>query len=167
VNRKKWPKTKLSDLVARRWQVELNLDDLKTTLQMDVLSCRKPAMIHRELEMHLIAYNLNRAIMLEASVSCHAPLYRLSFKGTLDTVQEFSKSLARIPFSQTKKRQAIYKEMLATIAADLVPERPGRREPRCLKRRPKAYPFMTKPRRRMKPKFLYFGMENWVVKCSF
>lgn len=150
VNRKKWPKTKLSDLLARRWQVELNLDDLKTTLQMDVLSCRKPAMIHRELETHLIAYNLNRAIMLEASVSCHAPLYRLSFKGTLDTVQEFSKSLVRVPFSQTKKRQAIYKEMLATIAADLVPERPGRREPRCLKRRPKAYPFMTKPRRRMK-----------------
>jgi hypothetical protein len=51
------------------------------------LSCRKPAMIHRELEMHLIAYNLNRAIMLEASLSCHAPLYRLSFKGTLDTVR--------------------------------------------------------------------------------
>ena len=150
VNRKQWSPAKLGELLHRRWQVELNLDDLKTTQQMDVLSCRKPAMIHRELEMHLIAYNLNRALMLEASVSCHAPLYRLSFKGTLDTVQEFSKSLARVPFSQKKKRQAIYQEMLATIAADLIPERPGRREPRCVKRRPKAYPFMTKPRRHMK-----------------
>lgn len=149
LDHKKWPKAKLGELLSRRWQVELNLDDLKTTLQMDVLSCRKPAMIHRELEMHLIAYNLNRALMLEASVSCHAPLYRLSFKGTLDTVQEFSKSMVRIPYSQKKKRQTIYMEMLSTIAADLVPKRPGRREPRCLKRRPKAYPFMTKPRRRM------------------
>jgi hypothetical protein len=150
LDHKKWPKAKLGELLKHRWQVELNLDDLKTTLQMDVLSCRKPAMIHRELEMHLIAYNLNRAIMLEASVSCHAPLYRLSFKGTLDTVQEFSKSMVRVAYSQKKKRQAIYMEMLSTIAADLVPERPGRREPRCLKRRSKPYPFMTKPRRRMK-----------------
>lgn len=147
---KQWPKAKVAELLCCRWQVELNLDDIKTSLQMDVLSCRKPSMIHRELEMHLISYNLIRAIMLEASVSCHAPLYRLSFKGTLDTVQEFSKSMAGLPDSQKKKRQAIYQEMLATIAADLVPDRPGRREPRCLKRRPKAYPFMTKPRRRMK-----------------
>ena len=146
---KKWSKAKLTELLSRRWQVELNLDDIKTTLQMDVLSCRKPAMIHRELELHLISYNLIRAIMLEASVICHAPLYRLSFKGTLDTVEEFSHRLSCMPFSQKKKRQTIYLEMLAIIAVDLVPDRPGRREPRCLKRRPKAYPFMTKPRRQM------------------
>ena len=149
LDHKKWSKAKLTELLSRRWQVELNLDDIKTTLQMDVLSCRKPAMIHRELELHLISYNLIRAIMLEASVICHAPLYRLSFKGTLDTVEEFSHRLACMPFSQKKKRQTIYLEMLAIIAADLVPDRPGRREPRCLKRRPKAYPFMTKPRRQM------------------
>ena len=145
-----WSKARLAELLRRRWQVELNLDDLKTTLQMDVLSCRKPAMIHRELELHLIAYNLTRAFMLEASVSCQVPLYRLSFKGTLDTVEVFSQSLARVPRSHPSKRSAIYREMLATIADDLVPDRPGRREPRCLKRRPKAYPFMTKPRRKMK-----------------
>ena len=150
LDRKKWSKAKLAELLRRRWQVELNLDGIKTSLQMDVLSCLTPAMIHRELEMHLIAYNLVRAIMLEASVSCHAPLYRLSFKGSLDTMQEFSKSMARVPRSHSQKRQAIYQEMLATIARDLVPDRPGRREPRCLKRRPKAYPFMTKPRRKMK-----------------
>jgi hypothetical protein len=147
---KKWSKAKLAQLLRRRWQVELNLDDLKTTLQMDVLSCRKPAMIHRELEMHLIAYNLTRAVMLEASVCCQVPLLRLSFKGSLDAVESFSKSLAQIPRSHGRKRQVIYLDMLSTIAADLVPERPGRREPRCLKRRQKAYPHMTKPRRLMK-----------------
>ena len=147
---KKWPRARLAELLRRRWQVELNFDDLKTTLQLDTLSCLTPAMSHRELEMHLIGYNLIRAIMLEASVRCQAPLDRLSFKGTLDTVREFSVSLARVPCSQRQKRQAIYQEMLATIAKDLVPQRPGRREPRCQKRRPKAYPFMTKPRRKMK-----------------
>ena len=147
---KQWSKAALAQLIGRRWQVELNLDDLKTTLQMDVLSCRKPAMIHRELEMHLISYNLTRALILEAAVSCHAPLYRLSFKGTLDTMRSFSVSLVRVPRSQKKKRAAIYQAMLATIAADRVPDRPGRREPRCLKRRPKPYPFMTKPRHIMK-----------------
>lgn len=147
---KQWPKAKLAQLLRRRWQVELNLDDIKTTLQMDVLSCHTPAMIHRELELHLISYNLVRAIMLEASVTCNAPLYRLSFKGTLDTVVEFSRRLACMPLSQKKKRQTLYQEMLGIIAADLVPERPGRREPRCVKRRPKAYPSMTKPRHQMK-----------------
>ena len=146
---KKWPKAKLAQLLRRRWQVELNLDDIKTTLQMDMLSCRKPAMIHRELELHLISYNLVRAIMLEASVTCQAPLCRLSFKGTLETVEEFSHRLAGMPLSQKKKRQTIYQNMLAIIATDLLPERPGRREPRCVKRRPKAYPFMTKPRHKM------------------
>ena len=147
---KEWPKARLAELLRRRWQVELNLDDLKTTLQMDVLSCRKPSMIHRELELHLIAYNLTRAVMLEASVSCHVPLYRLSFKGSLDTIEVFSQSLAQVPRSHRCKRSAIYREMLSTIADDLVPRRPGRREPRCLKRRQKAYPRMTKPRRLMK-----------------
>ena len=147
---KQWSRLALAGLLRRRWQVELNFDDLKTTLQMDSLSCRTPAMIHRELEMHLIGYNLTRALMLEASVTCQVPLLRLSFKGTLDTVREFSLSLVRVPLSHRQKRQAIYQEMLATIAKDVLPERPGRREPRCLKRRPKAYPFMTKPRRKMK-----------------
>ena len=147
---KKWSKARLAALLARRWQVELNLDDLKTSLQMDVLSCLSPAMIQRELQLHLIAFNLVRALMLEASVSCHAPLDRLSFKGTLDRMEEFSQSMARVPRSHHQKRLVLYQEMLAAIAEDLVPLRPGRREPRCLKRRPKAYPFMTKPRRKMK-----------------
>jgi transposase len=147
---KQWSRKRLAELLRRRWQVELNFDDLKTTLQMDRLSCLKPSMIHRELEMHLIGYNLTRALMLEAAISCQAPLYRLSFKGTLDTVREFRVSMVRIPAAQKQKRRAIYREMLATIAKDLVPDRPGRREPRCQKARPKAYPFMTKPRCKMK-----------------
>ena len=146
----RWPKELLLLIYRQRWNVELFLDDIKTTLQMDMLSCRTPAMVLKELEMHLLAYNLTRSIMQQAAMTCHVPLARLSFKGTLDTMRQFSQAIARIPIRQRHKRQALYAHMLSTIAMDLVPLRPGRREPRCRKRRPKAFPFMTKPRRQMK-----------------
>ena len=144
-----WPKALIVLIYRHRWKVELSFDDIKTTLQMDMLSCRTPAMVRKELEMHMVAYNLTRSIMQEAALTCHVPLPRISFKGTLDTMRQYSHTLARIPVRQRRKRQALYADMLSTIAKDLLPERPGRREPRCLKRRPKAFPFMTKPRHLM------------------
>jgi len=145
-----WPKALLLLVYLYRWKVELCLDDIKTTLQMDLLSCKTPALAHKELEMHLIAYNLTRTLMQEAALTCHVPLSQMSFKGTLDTMRQFSQTMARVPKSHHHIRRQIYVEMLAAIAKDQVPDRPGRREPRCLKRRPKAYPFLTKPRHLMK-----------------
>jgi hypothetical protein len=144
-----WPLKVLATLYGRRWKIELYLDDIKTTLHMDMLSCRTPTMIHKELEMHLIAYNLIRSIMGEAASACHAPLDRLSFKGTLDTARQYSHVIAQIPVSSRKRRQQLYADMLAVIAQDQVPERPDRFEPRCQKRRPKNYPFMNRPRRQL------------------
>ena len=145
-----WSVKVLASLYARRWNIELYFDDIKTTLHLEMLSCRSPAMIHKELEMHLIAYNLIRSLMAEAASLCHAPLDRLSFKGTLDTARQYSQTIAQIPASYRKLRQQIYADMLAVIAEDQVPERPDRFEPRCHKRRPKAYPFMTRPRRELR-----------------
>jgi hypothetical protein len=145
-----WPKELLLLIYRHRWNVELCFDDIKTTLQLDLLSCRTPDMIQKELEMHLVAYNLTRAIMQEAALTCHVPLARISFKGTLDTMRQYGQALARLPTRQRKKRRSLYAQMLEIIAKDLLPDRPGRREPRCLKRRPKAFPLMTKPRRQMK-----------------
>jgi hypothetical protein len=145
-----WPLELLAALYARRWKIELYFDDIKTTLHLDMLSCLSPAMIHKELEMHLLAYNLIRSIMAEAASVCHAPLDRLSFKGTLDTARQYSDIIAQIPVSNRKLRQRLYADMLAVIAQDQVPERPDRFEPRCQKRRPKRYPFMTRPRHQLK-----------------
>ena len=142
-----WPVERLAALYARRWQIELYFDDLKTTLHMDMLSCRTPAMIRKELELHLIAYNLIRSLQGEAAVCCHVPLARLSFKGCLDTATRYSQVIAQIPVSHRKRRRALYANMLAVMAADPVPARPGRFEPRCRKRRPKPFPLMTLPRR--------------------
>jgi hypothetical protein len=145
-----WPVQLLAALYGRRWQIELFLRDIKTTLHMDMLSCLTPEMVHKELEMRLIAYNLIRAFMGEAALTCHVPVQRLSFKGTLDTVGEYARAIAQIPVSYRRRRKTLYAEMLATIAADPVPLRPGRFEPRCQKHRPKNYPFMTRPRRELR-----------------
>ena len=147
---KEWPLWLLAALYARRWKIELYWDDIKTTLQMDMLSCRTPAMVHKELQMHFIAYNLIRSLMAHAALQCHAPLDRISFEGTLDAAHHYSLAIDKIPLRQRHRRRRLYLALLATIAADLVPERPDRREPRCQKRRPKAYPFMTRPRHLMK-----------------
>ncbi len=145
-----WPLEVLAALYGRRWKIELYLDDIKTTLHMEMLSCLTPAMIHKELEMHLIAYNFIRSLMAEAASVCQAPLDRLSFKGTLDTARQYSHVIAQIPASNRKLRHQLYAAMLAIIAQDQVPERPDRFEPRCQKRRPKNYPFMNRPRRQLK-----------------
>jgi len=131
----RWPVERLAALYARRWQIELYFDDLKTTLHLDL---------------HLIAYNLIRSLQGEAAVGCHVPLERLSFKGCLDTACRYSQAIAQLPASHRQRRRALYAHMLAVMAADQVPERPGRFEPRCRKRRPKRYPLMTQPRRVLK-----------------
>lgn len=148
-NPKLWPVKLLAALYRRRWNIELYWDDIKTALQMDMLSCKTPAMAHKEIQRHLIAYNLIRAIMAEAALTAHVPLERVSFTGTRDAAYHYSQAIARIPARQQKQRRRLYAQMLTTIASDPVPERPNRREPRCQKRRPKAYPFMTRPRHLM------------------
>ncbi len=111
---KLWPAQLLADLYARRWKIELYWDDIKTTLQLDMLSCRTPAMVQKELQMHFIAYNLIRSLMCEAALVTHVPLDRISFKGTMDAAHEYSLAMERIPARQRHRRRTLYLEMIAT-----------------------------------------------------
>ena len=98
-----WPVQLLAALYHRRWKIELYWDDIKTALQMDMLSCKTPAMVHKEIQMHpAIAYNLIRALMCEAASSAHVPLERVSFTGTRDAAYHYSQAIARIPANQDK-----------------------------------------------------------------
>ncbi len=85
-----FPAEAFADLYRRRWQAELFLRHIKTTMGMDLLRCKSPAMVHKELTMHLIAYNLVRLTMLEAASARAMPPERISFKGTLATLREWS-----------------------------------------------------------------------------
>jgi Transposase DDE domain len=138
----------LAELYFRRWGVELHFRQIKIFLGMDVLRCLSPAMVRKELLMHLVAYNLIRALMQRASLIYHVPLGRLSFKGTLDSLHHFADALHATRAKPTRQRH-LFDALLITIAADRVPLRPNRSEPRAKKRRPKNYHLLTKPRHSM------------------
>jgi hypothetical protein len=141
---KKYPAQEIARLYLRRWEVELFFRDIKTMMKMEHLRCKTPAMVEREFLMHLIAYNLIRTVMWEAARRHGAPLDRISFKGAVDSVRQYSAAISR---ARTQKKAAqLVQELLATLAQDLVPPRPNRREPRAVKRRPKPYSLLTKPR---------------------
>lgn len=140
-----YPASDISDLYLKRWKVELFFRDLKTTMGMDILRCQTPPMVENELWMHVIAYNLVRAVMSEAAMAHGVPGDRISFKGTVSTLRQWATALA-IQGPSKKHRLALYAWMLAYIARDMLPYRPGRSEPRARKRRPKAYQLLNKPR---------------------
>jgi hypothetical protein len=148
VDARRYPAEELALLYARRWQIELWFRDIKTSMGMEVLRCQSPEMIHKELEMFFIAYNLIRCLMIEASRNCQVELQRLSFKGTVDTVRQFSAAIGQA--RSRKKQKRLIDKLFEAIAGDLVPERPGRREPRAVKRRPKPCAWLTKPRDKYK-----------------
>jgi hypothetical protein len=147
-----YPAAQLAALYLRRWRVELFLRDIKTTLQMDHLKCKTPQMLYRELLMHLIAYNFIRGLMVEAAAIHDLDLERLSFKGSVDTLHHFSHVIDQA--RSARQRRQLLSDLLAALAGDPLPDRPHRVEPRHQKRRPKAYPFLTKPRAQLKAKLL-------------
>lgn len=138
----------LSGLYLRRWRLEVCFRDHKTTMQMEELRCHTPAMVHKESLDFLIAHNLLRTVMAEAaSVHC-VRLERISFKGTVDAARQFG--IARAQARNNQQRLRLDEELLKVLAEDLVPDRPGRREPRAVKRRPKPFPLLTSPRHQYK-----------------
>jgi hypothetical protein len=142
----RYPAEELVTLYARRWRLELCLRDLKTTLGMEQLRCKTPDMAAKELLAYLVAHNLVRCVMAEAVAVHQVELERVSFKGSLDALRQFSDAISRAP--NRKLRRQLWDDLLLALARDLVPLRPNRTEPRALKRRPKPFPLLNKPRRK-------------------
>jgi hypothetical protein len=143
-----YPAAQIAEAYLRRWRLELCLDDLKTTLGMDTLRCLSPAMVEKELLAFMIAHNLLRWVMTQAAREHKVDLDRISFTGAMDALRQFATAIAQA--KTAKNRRQIWDELLRTLADDLVPERPGRREPRAVKRRRKPYPLLNKPRRQFR-----------------
>jgi hypothetical protein len=143
-----YPLQALGELYLQRWGVELHFREIKITLGLDVLRCLSPAMIHKELRMQMISYNLVRALMQHAALRHEVDLRRISFKGTLDTLRHWSQAVDSCQ-GKPRKQSLLIDEMLRLIALDQLPERPGRVEPRAKKRRAKNYHLLTKPRHQM------------------
>jgi hypothetical protein len=142
----RYPATQIIAAYLKRWRLELCLDDLKTTLAMEMLSCRSPALVAKEVLVFLMAHNFLRWIMAQAAQAGEVDLERVSFKGTLDALRQWTLALVQVrgPRQQAKKDR-LWRELLASLAADLVPLRPERHEPRAIKKRSK-YPHLNQPR---------------------
>jgi hypothetical protein len=140
----RYPAPEILQAYLRRWRLEMCLDDLKTTLEMEMLRSRSPQMLQKEIYAHLIAHNLIRCTMAQAATEHAAPLERISFKGTLDALRQFTQAMTQA--RTKKKRSELWGKLLETLARDLVPERSGRREPRAIKRVKNKYPRLSCPR---------------------
>ena len=147
-----YPAADILALYGDRWTVELRLRDIKTTLGMDILRGKSPSMIRKEIYMHLLAYNLIRQLMVCAATEHQRNLHRLSFAGAVQHVD------AVLPYLQiyagTSQARPLVLLLLRWIPHDTVPLRCGRFEPRALKRRPKEYALLNKPRQQMRHELL-------------
>ena len=137
---RKTPKAALKALYFQRWHVELDLRNIKTTLGMEALRCKTPDMCEKELWVYLLAYNLIRLLMAEAALQAGVLPRQLSFKHTLQIWVAWSQ---RQFLSNANEDTAT---LFLLIAGIRVGNRPGRLEPRAVKRRPKPFPLLDKPR---------------------
>jgi hypothetical protein len=127
----------------RRWSGEIDIRSIKSTMQMDVLRCKTPEMVHKEIWAHLLAYNLLRAVMAVAAAESGIEPRQVSFKGAKQAVTAFA---PKIEAARPKDRPGLIDELLAVVAYRRVGDRPGRWEPRARKRRPKPAARLTQTR---------------------
>lgn len=146
-----FPTTELIKLYQQRWDIELDLRHLKTSMGMDILRSKTPEMARKEIYAFLLAYNLIRSLMFDAATTYNTPPNRLSLQGTRHHFNNFINQFLSVKES---KYCRLYRTLLKVIVHKTVPERPGRVEPRVLKRRHKAFPYMINSRHLLRKKLL-------------
>jgi len=150
LDNKKYPSATLSDLYRRRWLVELFLKDMKTTMRMDVLRCKTPELVHKELTIFIIAYNLIRSLIFQAALNKGIDPYRISMAGTIAIIRQWAPILATNKDIGIKKK--ILLAIIELVAKEILPHRKKpRSHPRAIKRRSNCkYQLLTKPRHEFK-----------------
>ncbi len=165
INPREVSKAELHKLYQLRWHVELDIRSIKDVMQMDVLRCKSPEMVRKEIAAHFAAYNLVRAVMAQAAERHHVSPRCLSFSGALQELRAFGTALSACTHVIFPDRCTT---LLAGIAQRKLPYRPGRVEPRAVKRRPKPQALLTKPRKvmRMKLQKQRDKYENAIHNCT-
>ena len=141
----RYPAEELAELYFKRWDVELFFRDIKITMGLDILRCRTPEMIRKEILMYFIAYNCVRRLMCEAAEKADIEVRVVSFKGSVQALRSWEPHLNQARISRTE-RFRLLSDLYEAITNTPIIQRPGRSEPRCLKRRKKNYQLMSSPR---------------------
>lgn len=143
-----YPAHEIAQLYFQRWEVELYFRDIKTTMGMDILRCKTPDMIRKEILMYLIAYNCIRCLIQDIGEKQKTEPHPISFKGSIQALRQWEPYLNQNNISRQKQHDLI-QLLYESIAGKIIPFRPGRREPRAVKRRPKNYQLLTAHRHEM------------------
>jgi hypothetical protein len=145
-------KEDLARLYRARWNNELDLRSIKSTMQMHELRCKTPESVRKEIWTHILAYNLIRTLMAQAAAT-HGVLPRtISFKGALQTLEAFQPMIERAAVHGAALRLRLYQNLLCAIASHRVANRPDRVEPRAKKKRRNHFAWLTSPRHEIKRK---------------
>ena len=126
-----------------RWYAELDLRAIKQTMNLSVLRCKTPAMVRKEIWMHLLAYNLVRATMAVAAKQAGMEPREVSFAGAVQTINAF---VPVLELADARDVGRLWRILLRAIARHRVGNRPDRYEPRAVKRRAKPIAYLTVPR---------------------
>jgi hypothetical protein len=153
-------KNDLAQLYRARWNAELDLRSLKQTMQMDILRCKTPELVRKEIWTHILGYNLIRTIIAQAASKHGVDPRSISFKGAIQTLEAFQPVIALQGQRDSAFRILLYQQLLDAIATHRVADRPDRFEPRRKKRRPKPYDRLMKPRQEAKHDILKGVREN-------
>ena len=140
----------LAALYRARWNAELDLRSLKQTMQMDILRCKTPELVRKEIWTHVLAYNLIRSIIAQAAVKHNVEPRTISFKGAIQTLEAFQPLIAAQGDCISSRRRSLYNRLLDAVVTHRVADRPDRIEPRQRKRRQKKYDRMMMPRNQLK-----------------
>ncbi len=144
----------LAGLSRARRNAELDLRSLKQTMQMDILRCKTPELVRKEIWTHILAYNLIRTIIAQAASKHDIEPRTISFKGAIQTLEAFQLLFAIQGERDGAHRRNLYQQFLHAVATHRVADRLGSFEPRLRKRRPKKYDSMLEPRHVIKRKML-------------
>ncbi len=150
----------LATIYRKKWNTELDLRDIKVTLQMDILEYRTPELVRKEIWTHILAYNLIRTIMAQATDTHKIAPRSISFKGTLQTLEGFQPLIAYQNGRGSDHRDMLYHQLLEAIVVHRVANRPDRFEPRARKRDPRKADKLTKPRHEAKRELLKRRSDN-------
>ena len=136
-------KDDIAELYHYRWLAELDIRAIKITMGMDILRCKTPAMVRKEMWTCLLAYNLIRQIMLQSARKWGISPRRLSFTAAM---QSIAASWLVVLLADDSVVASLTEAALANLTCHIVGNRPGRVEPRAVKRRPKPLALLTQPR---------------------
>lgn len=152
----KYPKKELKLLYKKRWEVETNLKYIKTIMSMDHLTCKTPDMVEKEIGIHFLAYNMIRNLMTKAAIKHELLPTQLSFKSTIQLVNQLT---PLVLYAKQDQKQLLLEILLDCISKNKVANRPGRTEPRAIKRKPKTFPSLKIDRKTQK--HLVFQMHEY------